>query len=78
MEEEKELMKVFTVVDYTGSVTKHLAVSKESAIQAHLVHFGLSYLKEEPVVDEGKQLIDFKNRDEICWDTYCCLTAATQ
>lgn len=70
-------MKVFTVTDHTGETTKHLAVNKESAIQAHLVHFGLFYLKEEPKVNEGKDLSNFKNsRDEICWDTYCCMAGA--
>jgi len=71
-------MKVFTVIDHTGETTKHLAVNKLSAIQAHLVHFGLSYLEKEPKVDGGIELSNFKdNRDEICWDIYCCITGAT-
>jgi len=71
-------MKVYTVIDYTGEKTKHLAVSKEAAIQAHLVHYGLFYLKKEPAVDEGKDLSEFKDRSEICWDVYCCLAGASK
>ena len=71
-------MKVFTVTDHTGETTKHLALNKEFAIQAHLIHFGLIWLEKEPIVDEGEDLINFKNnRSEICWDKYCCLAGAT-
>lgn len=74
----KEVMKIFTVTDHTGATTKHLAINKISAIQAHLVHFGLSYLEKEPIVDNGITLSNIKyNRTEICWDKYCCLTGAT-
>ena len=72
-------MLVYTVTDHTGESTKHLAASKESAIQAHLVHFGLIYLNQEPEVDNGIPLSEFKdNRDQICWDTICCLVGATK
>ena len=70
-------MLVYRVKDHTGDETYHLAVNKDSAIQAHLVHFGLSYLSHVPEVSDGKNLGEFEDRSIICWDTYCCLAAAT-
>jgi len=70
-------MLVYKVKDHTGEETLHLAVNKVSAIQAHLVHFGLAYLKEVPQVSDGVCLEGIPNRNTICWDVYCCLAGAT-
>lgn len=69
-------MLVYEVEDYMGTKSRHLAINKESAIQAHLVHYGLSYLKKPPVVSNGKPLSEFKDRSSICWNKYCCLAGA--
>jgi hypothetical protein len=70
-------MLIYDVEDCTGAKTRHLAVGKESAIQAHLVHLGLSYLKEPPKVSGGKPLNEFTDRSSICWDVHCCMVAAS-
>ena len=41
---------VYDVIDYTGAVTRHLAMNEESAVQAHLVHLGLSSSAKTPNV----------------------------
>jgi len=75
--EKGEEMLVYTVTDHTGEITKHLAVDKEGAIQAHLIHFGLLYLKEEPLVSEGVSLSEYKkDRSEICWELGCALVSS--
>lgn len=81
MENKKEngQMLIYCVKDHTGAETKHLAINKESAIQAHMIHFGLTGLKEKPKVDEGIKLSEFvMSRKEICWDSICSLVAATK
>ena len=71
-------MRVFTVKDHTDSESIHLAIDKDSAIQSHLVHFGLLGLYEVPEVDKGIPLKDWRDRSRICWDTYCCLVGASE
>lgn len=73
---EENAMLVYDIKDYTGAKTRHLAINKGSAIQAHLVHFGLSYLVEVPSVSKGQPLEKFK-RNSICWNTRCCLAGAS-
>jgi len=70
-------MLVYTVKDHTGEETTHLAISKESAIQAHLIHFSLLYLLSVPEVSEGILLSKIKDRKTICWDPNCCIVGAT-
>lgn len=70
-------MLVYEVEDWLGTKSRHLAINKESAIQAHLVHYGLSYLKEPSDVSNGKPLSEFKDRSLICWNKYCCLAGAS-
>lgn len=70
-------MLVYTVEDHTGAITIHLALNKESAIQAHLMHFGLRYLEVYPNVSEGVPLSEIKDRSIICWDVHCALAGAT-
>lgn len=72
-------MLVYDVKDYTGAESRHLAIDKEAAIQAHLIHYGLLYLKEPPEVSNGIPLSKFKNnRKTICWDLSCCLAGGTK
>jgi len=77
MDDEYTIMLVYTVTDYTGAQSTHLAASKESAIQAHLVHYGLIGLQYTPKVDDGIPLSEVK-RDLICWDTSCCFVGASE
>lgn len=70
-------MKVYTVRDYAGETTTHLAVDFKAAVQAHLIHFGLLYLKREIGVVCIKELKEVKDRSTVCWDKYCCLAGAT-
>lgn len=71
--------QVFDVTDHSGATSRHLAVDKESAIQAHLIHYGLMYLQEDPNVSNGVLLSDFKeSRESICWDKNCCIVAASE
>ena len=73
-----DMMLVYDVTDHTGEKTRHLAVNKESAVQAHLVHLDLLFLSGEIKVSDGTPLSEFKNnRDTICWKPNCCLMAAT-
>jgi len=72
-----EQMKVYTLRDYTGCESTHLAVSYRSAIQAHLVHYGLLYLKGEIEIVNIKELRDIKDRSTICWDLSCTLAGTS-
>ena len=74
----KTSMAVYDVEDYTGEKSIHLSVNKESAIQAHLMHYGLFYINGWVKVVRIRKLIEIKNRDSICWDSHCCLVAATE
>ena len=69
-------MLVYDVIDHTGAKSRHLCVNKISAIQAHLIHYGLSYLQEPPKVSDGIPLIELY-RSSICWDLFCCMAGAT-
>lgn len=70
---------VYDVTDHTGEKTRHLAVNKEAAIQAHMIHFGLFSLQEEPEVSDGISLSKFRDRrDTICWDLNCCMAAMSR
>lgn len=68
-------MKVYTVRDHTGEETIHLATDFFAAVQAHLTHFGLLYMKEVKLVSV-RELIDVKDRNSICWHTRCVLAGA--
>jgi hypothetical protein len=70
-------MLVYDVEDSTGAKSRHLAINKKSAIQAHLVHYGLSYLKEPPTISNGVSLNEFTDRNSICWNKHCCLAGAS-
>lgn len=70
-------MKVYTTRDYAGCESTHLAVSSEAAIQAHLFHYGLLYLKGEITIVSIKELIDVK-LPSVCWEPMCCLIGATE
>lgn len=74
---KKELI-VYDVEDYTGEKTIHLCVNKESAIQAHLMHYRLLYINGWIKVTGTRKLKDVKNRNEVCWDAYYCLAAVTE
>lgn len=70
-------MLVFDVTDHTGEKTRHLAVDKNAAIQAHFTHLGLLGMNPEPTVSKGVPLSEFKeNRNTICWDIYCCVAGS--
>jgi hypothetical protein len=73
-------MKVYEVTDQYGSMSIHFSVSKEAAIQAHMIHFGLLWLEGDVQVSDGLTLDEWHNagreRDEICWDKFCCLVGA--
>lgn len=72
----KEFPLVYDVEDHTGEETRHLAVNKDAAVQAHMIHFGLLRLEKEPKVSEGRQLSEFSGeRHTICWELCCCLAA---
>ncbi len=70
-------MKIYTTTDYTGATCKHMACGKKEAIQAHLHHFGLFYLKDEFEIVK-QELEDIKDRSIVCWDVTCCLIGATK
>lgn len=74
---EGKTMRVYTVEDYTGVESIHLAVNEKSAIQAHLMHYGLFYISGDIKVVKVRDLIEVRDRGEICFDKYCCLIGAT-
>ena len=67
------LMKLYTIKDYTGAQSTHLAVSAESAVQAHMMHHGLLYLRGRVEVLKVEELIDIEDRSTICWEPRCCM-----
>ena len=69
-------MKVYRIRDYTGCESTHLAHNFESAIQAHLVHYGLLWLKGTVEQVSIQELKEVKDRSTICWNAQCCLAAA--
>ena len=76
VKKQRAPMKVRTVRDYTGMESTHLSTNNESAIQAHLTHYGLLYLKEDPEITKTQELSEIEDRKTICWNTICCLAAA--
>ena len=72
-----QYMKVYKLKDYTGSESTHLAINKDSAIQAHLQHYGLLSLPGDIHVIEEIELKDLKDRSTICWEPLCVLVGAT-
>lgn len=74
----KTSMAVYDVEDYTKAKSTHLSVNKESAVQAHLMHYGLLYISGWIKVVRVRELREVKNRDTVCWDSHCCLVVATE
>lgn len=73
----KKLMKVYTLRDYTGCESTHLAIDLKAAIQAHLMHYGLLGLNGDIKEVSCKEPSEIKDRSTICWNLTCCLVAAT-
>ena len=44
-------MTKYKVTDYTGESTIQEAPDTEEAIQRHMIHFGLLWLREDPAVE---------------------------
>lgn len=55
---------IFLVKDKSGAESVHEAMDKEEAIQRHLLHYSLIYLKDEPDVVEAPD--ETPCRDESC------------
>jgi len=74
MSTQPKTMLVYDTEDSSGAKSRHLAVSKEAAAQAHLVHFGL--LSENVKISDGIPLISISNRKSICWESQCIIIGA--
>jgi hypothetical protein len=59
---------------YPGSDVRHLAMSREGAIQAYLLHFGLIGGSDAEIdfFDEGP-ITSKTDRGSICFDPHCVL-----
>lgn len=69
-------MKVYFIEDVYGCTSTHLATNFDAAVQAHLVHYSLFQIEEVWSV-KVKELSTIKDRNLICWNSGCCLAAAS-
>ena len=65
-------VKAFVVIDHTKAKSIHMALNKDGAIQAHLIHYGLVGLDLEPKVRCTNRL-PMMRRERMCWDSLCLL-----
>lgn len=70
-------MKVYSLIDYTGSKSVHLAKNFDSAVQAHLQHYGLLHLSGNIKQTEVRDLKNIKDRSSICWDSFCVIAGVS-
>lgn len=74
-EKDKTIPHVWYTVDADGSGCRHLAMGREGALQAHLIHFGMmGYSKEIKFKDEGC-INEKTDRSSVCMDAHCVLYA---
>jgi len=66
--------KAFVVIDHTNEKSIHMALGREGAIQAHMVHYGLLCLNQEPRVRSTRSLPQ-QRRERLCWDSLCLLAS---
>lgn len=70
---EQIIPHVWRTVDEDSGDCRHLAMCKEGAVQAHLLHHGMmGYNKKLTAMDEGRITID-TDRKSICCDPHCVL-----